>query len=553
MLVSDYMFVILILYFTMSIIVEKFSSWDSAIYRSDNHDLVLINGEYDGIKYDDEVGLILVQWKEWTRVGMIVTGYANNYFHYSYKRRTLPNALLRAYFIQKSRNRSSLTQKQEGEMRLICSATSHIIDDYKKHKNDIRDAIVHLAFGIIAKKFGITGFYYAFTDLMWAFRESANQTQSSFGLFYDKYLRLRPRSLADSDIALSVQKGDLVRIRGLKPQKNESLQARAAYFYGSFGRIITSRKNKRNQTEYPIQSLFDKDMKLALRPKYLFKITKIHVHRMAKTYNFSLAAHYFLYSLLDGPNNQVLYLPHFVSEGGGIIAPSNEIAVIMLQNYMNKSQIISDIAIHVFLPIILNIPKPIKALDLSHELLSFPFYFDEGKIWKRVKETMMKNVTLHSEKILIQRIDTVVKHLNDYWQSVTEWRFEKLRREIKKISKCLGKHQSFFHHLLIEVRNEMLWMIQEFHPDYFRFFDPKNKLRIVDRLKALYRVSVIQNYLKACSKGQDLHVVCYQDEEHGLMQNLSAALAEKINIEWAINNINASMILADAIIRVHQH
>ena len=74
------------------------------------------------------------------------------------------------------------------------------------------------------------------------------------------------------------------------------------------------RINSRNQQEFSIQSLLESDMKLALRPKYFCKITKIYVHRITKEVVFSELVK--LRAIWKHKHNEVLYLPFAKGEGG---------------------------------------------------------------------------------------------------------------------------------------------------------------------------------------------------------------------------------------------
>ena len=131
-----------------------------------------------------------------------------------------------------------------------------------------------------------------------------------------------------------------------------------------------------------------------------------------------------------------------------------------------------------------------------------------------------------------------------------------------KISQDLEKSpmqtSAFYGRLLREIREKMVMLIVELHPDYRRQYEEADvdqpfKSYVVKRVQELCQMSVIRHYLKANAKGHDLHVVFYKDEHEGVLQNLTAAVSEKINAEWNINNLIASQILANEIIKVHQY
>ena len=122
----------------------------------------------------------------------------------------------------------------------------------------------------------------------------------------------------------------------------------------------------------------------------------------------------------------------------------------------------------------------------------------------------------------------------------------------RKIERDLGKAHSkkylaLYSKLTLEISKETMAWTNELHPDYLKQVNgPRFSL---SRLRNLNRISVIRNYFKANAKGHDLHVIYYGDDNHGLLQNLTAVFAEKINAEWNINNMNVSAVVADKIIQ----
>ena len=526
-----------------------------------NDDLVMINGVFNGIKYDDEVALLLNTGHHFTRVCVIdIWATAFRYTKYkikcNYQCLKIPIKMVRAFAIKqpKSSNESRSTRRNRGEIKLICEAMVSITNDFRYSPDaDLCHSFTHLTFGIISKKFGIQGFNCAFTDLILELPDSAITTRRIFHRFYQKYYRAKHRSLANSAVANGVKTGDLVQITELKPQKNESLQIRAGHFGGSFGEITTfssgvlMRGNSRNQTEFAVQSLFDKSMKLALRPKYSCKITKIYVHRIAQDVSFE-EFQQFVVPLFKSKSSRILYLPLRDMDDGSIGCPMTQIAVFMLQN-QNKSQMLFDVAVSSFIPILEELPK---ISELAHEILSFPFYLGE-EMWENVKGWMRVNATAANGKRL-QKLDKIVCKLNDKFmklelprelpKELEHWT-NHIEFELRKLE--YRQNHKFFIKLFGKIRIEMLAMIRGLHPDYFKLYDSKG-IGVYGMLRNLYRVSVIQNYLKANSKGCDLHVIYYADGME-LLQNVSSALSDKINVEWNIRNSNVSHILAGKIIQ----
>ena len=295
-------------------------------------DLLIVDGSLHGTNYSGQIVICVDPGPLMTEGAhlKVTAPKENEYYNdnksidYDFQEFMFPNTMLRAFSMNKWRatsNHSStaLSAENRFQIKCICDASKLLAQCSKDKKFDwsfVTDEMKTLCFGSIVREFGFNGYYYGTNcffgeDNNLRFCEQITESEPEFlNGFEKKYLKLKHRSLVNAN----VQKGDLVKVkRKLKQQNNECLQARAAHFDGSFGRIITSRKNNRNQTEYPIVSLFDKDMKLALRPKYLFKITKIYVHRIANDLPFRRFRD-LLMSLLDNQSNQILYLDRSESE-----------------------------------------------------------------------------------------------------------------------------------------------------------------------------------------------------------------------------------------------
>ena len=310
-------------------------------------DLLTINGEcaVDGMVYKDVV-ICLTSEQNYTlaRVTTVTKIDEPLYrgYEYSHNSVVFPTNALRAFSIMrsKSRNQSLLSNKHRLKIERICNVVTSVTDAQSANISITFDEITILAFGMIAHRFGINGFWYGFNY----FKEFTNKSQTFCDGFYEKYLRFEPRSLANSAIANRLSASDLVKIKELKRQKNDTLQITAQHFSGSFGEIIPftfgnlMRTNSRNQTEFAIQSLFDQEMKLGLRPKYLLRVTKIYVHRVSQNFRFPEFREQVLL-LLSDPNKEILYLPHKIPA-----LVMDEFAILMLQQ-RDRQNLIHDIAL----------------------------------------------------------------------------------------------------------------------------------------------------------------------------------------------------------------
>merc|ERR1712228_306183 len=87
----------------------------------------------------------------------------------------------------------------------------------------------------------------------------------------------------------------------------------------------------------------------------------------------------------------------------------------------------------------------------------------------------------------------------------------------------IKKYAKDYHEMFELVRDELLQSLKEMHPVY-------NNCKSTH----LYQICVIYAYLKGISRGNDVHVICYGDEEHSCLHDLIPALAAKMDIEWNI-------------------
>ena len=532
------------------------------------YDLVVINGFIvnTDTTYQDEIGLFIEKLKQ--GCGLALVSYVSVHYEnkddagtLKHKCHRIPIKMLRPFkpmSMKKSSNRLDTRLTSMDRVKIINAFGAHLsimqgrsgrngtLTPFWQQMDFVPDeAFFDVFCGFIWKNFGMNGLFYVNDKNFDATMEER------FILFYQKYLRLRPRLLSDAEITISVQKGDLVKVKKkLKQQKNECLQARAAYFAGSFGRIITSRKNKRNQTEYEIQSLFEKDMKLALRPKYLSKITKIYLHCRK---NGDLIA-----------NGMILYLPYYWDETHeiGIFGMDELQGLICALSHRQENIIIDPIISISFLLLCWNEKDP-KASCMSTQDVFNSLSFCMDKInWSRIMNVIekMKKTSKQKEKTFMEGIEKFFSlhfdKITNSFKDGTEIRGKpsdfakeldvKIQRDLRKAH---SKNLALYTKLLVCIAEETRIWLSEQHPEYSREF-ARDYNSFKDPLERLYRVSVTQHYLKANTNGKDLHVIHYQDKckARSLLKNLTHALSAKINTEWNINNVNASALLASEII-----
>ena len=550
------------------------------------YDLVIVNGTLYDKRYNEHIAVCLESNNDFTIVGLSLIHVEHSsvdanvcYCRYHYHRINIPNHMLRPFAIKKSKS-FALTSGDRINIKLFYQALMTMISDLspaqsRNLSNEIclpLNVLTDLSFAIIAINFGINGLYFSINNYFEPSSKNGKnypiEVYSFFNAFYSKYLRPEPRSLANQAIANNVKTGDLVQIGALKQQSNTDLQRRAHHFGESFGQIFSknaTRKNSRNQIEYPIRSLFDSSMKLALRPKYLCKITKIYVHRISKDVMFSELVK--LRELWKNKHNQVLYFP-FIHVSDGIIFCINQLQNLLFEIVCRGAKnVIMDAGAYFFFPLIRGNPAIIKDDDVIDMIEKLPIVIDLC-VWELVIERIKKN-SKRKERFFIEGIEQFVHMHYKKVQNITEQEsmrtfitggqaFYQFRVEwIDKIQKDLKRSRkqnvASYTRLLREIREEMVLWIVELHPDYRRQFDEMSdnqsfEVFIMTRLHQLCCVSVIQNYLKANAKGHNLHVICYQDATDRLLQNLTVALAANINIGWNIHNLTMAQTVANEIV-----
>ena len=531
------------------------------------HDLVIVN---DTDSHDCEcVGICLGHNGESTKVGFFEHFETSDLVHVSYNCIDIPTKTVRAFKVKKTRWMRQATL----ENVRVYEPYLWFIDDHEDQSINRRRCIQNLKkllLGLLAHNFGLNGLY----NFVNIFMELSDLDE-----FYQKYLRLAPRSFASSAIVNTVKAGDLVKIEALKPQKNRSLQIRAQHFDGSFGEIRTFlsgnlfRKNSRNQPEFAIQSLFEKNMALGLRPKYLCKITKIHVHRIGEDLTFREFAKYRTF-WRDG-RNEVLFLQFVKNIDGttGILPMEYESCHRM--NYLlfelcNKgsNSMVIDRAVSSFF-LVFRGDAPFESMTRSDivaaetDMINLLFCTDKA-LWERALDTMNADLSVRERPF----IDGIGVLMNKHYAKIANISEAQSMRAVLSGNQAFNQFHSewsnkirqIFQHsmalcvsLLNVVRMEQMQLVSELHPDYKSLFeswaaDAVCVKKSNDRMTAMQRLSVIHHYLKANANGHDLHVICYADEEHGYLRNLTSALSERINVEWDINNLNVSQMMANKIV-----
>ena len=419
------------------------------------------------------------------------------------------------------------------------------------------DANRNLFYASTVHHFGINGLWFLNNN---HFDDESNRC---FNQFYAKYLRIEPRSIAAEVV---VRRGDVVKIKSLKPQNNSDLQFIAWYLDGSFGKISTflpgdlTRKNSRNQTEIAIQSLFDSDMKLALRPKYLCRITKLHFHRIWDDVGADCK------SFWEIERNELLYIPYFHKDEKLHVIVANRFCkqqgLMFAMHNQGKANIIIDPAISAC-TILMDVQQSRDSVNIRNVFCSLPFCMDRVT-GKRIMRNIvkMRKSSRAKERIFIEAIEKLfdahyakmkgekTKLFNNSgtfgqrYSSTCEFHLELKQKIERDLKKAHGKKiLALYSKLLDEIVKETKIWVAGLHQDYWREFD-----EFFGSFDRLFRVCVIQNYLKANAKGHDLHVIYYGDEDEELLNNLSAAFSEKINVEWNINDLMVAQMLTSRII-----
>ena len=452
-------------------------------------DLLMVRGDTNETINYERIGMCIKHNQDCTEVTLLSMRLKDDDpiigCKHGYSRNTFPNHLLRPFIVNKTRQ--SLTKKNRKDIESVLFALSST-----REWRGSMDDVPLLCFGIIAYDLGVHGFFYAMNHLLeiHALRTPnyTNQSQAFLNEFYYRHLRCKNRCVVN----MHVQKDDLVKVKALKQQKNESLQARVMHFNRSFGRIITSRKNKRTQTEFAIQSLFDKEMKLALRPKYLFKITKIYVHRLEEEtddYPIALFKELIL-SLSSNEKNEILYLPHKLI-GNLALNSFDEHAIFMHQQRKHKA-FIFDVGVSSFSQLW---HQSANKDDIVRQILALPF-FTTHDMWHRLifQMKMGSNPTKMIKKInaIFESINAKFTNIDlnkrdiDLGKLMQKW-IAKIENDLKTFFRS---QQQAFDNLFIAIKEEMMSSIKELHPNYMKQYavDERTNITFYKRLQNLYRI-----------------------------------------------------------------
>ena len=326
----------------------------TALHQFEMHDAVVVNGTTEETKYEKRIALFIEDNDDYAIVTILKIQIKHSdkdsridYLHQCCK---ITNHSLSSFTVEESKSSTPvLTDLDRQKLKMTFHAHLSFMSEPHYTSNTFNTsfwlllnsipnhAFTNAFYAYIVHNFGVNALYYLSSNYF----EHEPQLGLHFAEFYQKYLRFKHCSFAKSANVNSVDSGDLAKIKTLKPQKNAILQMKAQHFEGSFGEISifasgdVTRKNSRNQTEFPIQSLFEKDMKLALRPKYFCKIAKIHVHKLWHDACFKQP------ELWRDDSNAVLYLPYFWNwnQMKGIVPLSDFQSLIFAMNNQGKENV----------------------------------------------------------------------------------------------------------------------------------------------------------------------------------------------------------------------
>ena len=513
-------------------------------------ELVFIYGVWNETMYENVIALRLEKNDDESKITFLLANRTNDYSMCILHLIWVPNNLLRPFSISK---RKSITQST-----LNWNDRSVIRGMNEQHMsmplNYSSGCVFDLCLANAVHRCGLSGFCYSANHLLKSHAISA----LLFWQFHHRYLQFN----------LSPFQGGaaLVKIRALKHQKDSALQMRAAHLSNSFGQIIQNvsiRHNSRNQIEYPVQSLLNPKMKLRIRPKYLQQISKLIIHKISKSCTFSQFQS-LVYGLVKGKDRNVLFLPH-VQKGPNIGNPLSRFSLLMFQmQNKGKENVINDIGIRSFC-VMSRIHNGLSSDNVIELYKCFPFQLDKA-IWLRAMEEFKKIVVVPKQKALVKTVNNVFKMHYDKLMRIGCDKainfadpFKWDTKMEKDFCKSLKHSHHFYASLLGDIATEIMHSIFAMHPDYLneiKWGDETTTITAVslgNKLRKLYQISAVQSYFKANAKGRDLHIVCFGDEKEGMLQNLTAALSDRINTEWNINDTFVSQMVSNNIIQKHQH
>ena len=222
----------------------------------------------------------------------------------------------------------------------------------------------------------------------------------------------------------------------------------------------------------------------------------------------------------------------------------------------NYDNLILDIGVFSFTFFIDSEDKKVITSQILVALGSLPLRINQ-QIWERVMKKMRLN-SHPNHSALLKKINQCIQqnfdklmafklqhYSNDSVKELVQGFVEKIMKSLKK---SVQQNAKIFIKLLSEVTWEMEELFTEQHPDYWHAHCNVN-------WEAQHKTAIIQNYLRANAKGHDLHVFGSSDIDVGLGQlwTMNNAFAERINIEWKIDNFVEANLLAMTIVRCREY
>ena len=425
-----------------SIIAAAICCSKAANSTFDHQDLVFVNGVYNETVFKSQVAVCNGRQDEDGNVEIMTIG---NDPCADANVLTVPSSMLIQFSIKQSLDESQMFVLTESARTKIYKISARIFSlevYWRKQRpvcvEGIRSLVLgtQLWMGMISHLYGRHGYHYCHNILS---SKGSSILDDVFDPFYQKHLRFKLPAVTQNN---AIGAGDLIKIKTLKNQSSSNLQSRAQNLGGSFGQVMLNKSvlyNSRNQIEYPIQSLFYRNMTLRIRPKYLRRITKIYLY---ESKDFSLSDFADLVTkLVADPNNEVL---HLSSNRMSI----DTLCISQMKHKRNYDNLILDIGVFSFTFFVDSEDKKVITSQILVALGSLPLRINQ-QIWERVMKKMRLN-SHPNHYALLKKINGCIQgnfeklmavklqhYSNDSVKELVQGFVEKVMKDLRKWKSCL--------------------------------------------------------------------------------------------------------------------
>eukprot|EP01084_Bolivina_argentea_P143123 251394_1 len=421
--------------------------------------------------------------------------------------------------------------------------------------------------GQVMREFGVNGFNFLMNK-NFELDNAIPMLNKIFDEMSNLYMKnSKQYSLKRSDV---LKYGDLVRIKQLKQQNNTDLQMRAQILSESFGKIMPNvrRLNKRNQTEYEIRSILKgrKNITLGIRPKYLYKIANIYIHKLPM-FNGSLV-HDLLNQLLNDESNHVMVIPLGKPTSTELLAHNyvwSADAMVIILNKLANLKVKQNLIYNVFsyIPLMNSILFDTSGLRLDeqhiHVVMENMHWMINKNIFDLATERMLS--TYSGQQFKRHDLSKIVTLFRENFELMTDLPIEKydvwMQRYSKKLTHNLkdvignlanvqriARNTNLWKHLFENLSCTLEEIVAESDINYYK--QCESSIDIRKKINGMTVWDIILNYLEINKRGHTFHIICWN---YDIIKGLDKILAIKLNKEWNINNVSLSNLLVSRLLK----